>query len=62
MSKEEASSWRGEQQWNQNRKSAADHITELGAEWKAKFAAMMEKLCTLEEASPSPNSPLLNDL
>eukprot|EP00957_Ditylum_brightwellii_P072052 5476226-Ditylum_brightwellii.AAC.1 len=71
MSKEEAPSWRREQFWNQNRESAAaSHqqqrkcITELGAEveeWKAKFAAMMEKLCTLEEASPSQNLPLLND-
>eukprot|EP00957_Ditylum_brightwellii_P094112 7164951-Ditylum_brightwellii.AAC.1 len=65
MSKEEASSWRREQRWNRNCESAADCITELGAEveeWKSKFAAVMEKLHTLEEASPSQNLPLLNDL
>ena len=30
-------------------------------EIKAKFAAVMEKLCTLEEASPSQNLPLPNN-
>eukprot|EP00957_Ditylum_brightwellii_P095053 7239457-Ditylum_brightwellii.AAC.1 len=65
MSKEEASSWRREQCWKQNHKSITasrqwqrDCITELKAEveeWKAKLAAMMEKLRTLEEASLSQN-------
>eukprot|EP00957_Ditylum_brightwellii_P155107 11807192-Ditylum_brightwellii.AAC.1 len=39
-------------------------FNDLGAEvkeWKAKFAVVMEKLCTLEEASLSQNLPLLND-
>mmetsp|Transcript_16248 Transcript_16248/g.21804 ORF Transcript_16248/g.21804 Transcript_16248/m.21804 type:complete len:117 (+) Transcript_16248:175-525(+) len=70
MSKEEASSWRREQRRKRNRESAAasrqrqrDRITELEAEveeWKAKFAAVMEKLRTLEEASLSQNLPPLS--
>eukprot|EP00957_Ditylum_brightwellii_P203696 15335823-Ditylum_brightwellii.AAC.1 len=42
----------------------AVEFNDLGAEveeWKAKFAAVMDKLRTLEEASTSQKLPLLND-